>query len=201
MSDKEITEEEAILDDINNNVNTNDDDNDYYYEMFNVNLQINPNETIMLTTKVNGRTSVTELKEIIMNERDILNINDFDLKCNLTNTIMEPNKELKDYDVIDGRHIIYLIFKVQKSNLYKSEEAIINAFDTETTTTNPFGRLDILDPLDKHKCYVDIPSPDARIFDIKMAIYNQININVERQELSYCNKVLHNHEYVYIYLY
>ena len=57
-----------------------------------------------------------------MEERDIDNISNIELKFN--NNLMENTKKLSDYNIIDNKHLIYLIFNVQKSSKFSSKDNI-----------------------------------------------------------------------------
>ena len=81
---------------------------------FRVNIQINRTEIITLDTLCTTHTTILQLKEYIMNERDNINsLDNIDLKY--SDELMLDNKTLMDYDILDGRHLIRLTFKVQKS--------------------------------------------------------------------------------------
>ena len=81
--------------------------------LFKVNIQINANDIITLNELCSEKTNILDLKEILLKERNLNDLSSIVLKYN--DITMENDKILKDYNIIDSRHIIKLIFSVKPS--------------------------------------------------------------------------------------
>ena len=175
------------------NENESDNDNLDDDQTFSVKLQVNSGNIVVLKTLVCETMSVDELKNIIMKEQDISDVNGFSIKCNLTNSIMESGKLLRDYGVIDDNHLIYL--EMKETQLESKDN------NNSTGTRVDLGELIIMDDQDNHVCSIHIPSMDATMLDIKKLIYKETNTPVNIQVLTYNDLVVFDDEYVDLYLY
>ena len=102
--------------------------------LFLINIQINQREIITLDTKCSRNTNIYELKRIIINERNLKNMDNIRLKYN--GIFMENNKTLNDYKIYDSKHIIKLYFNVTEcktiSMPIKQYSNFISNFSTST---------------------------------------------------------------------
>ena len=101
-------------------------------EKFPMNIQINAKDIITLNKLCTKNTSIIELKSIILNERNLNDLTVIVLKYN--NIIMENEKSLQDYNIMDSKHIIKLSFNVTESK--EAGESEQNAFITHNSETN-----------------------------------------------------------------
>ena len=83
------------------------------HSLFQINIQRNANTVITLKQECSDNTKILDLKTIILKERNLKDLSSIVLKYN--GTTMENDKTLSDYNIIDSKHIIKLIFTVKQS--------------------------------------------------------------------------------------
>lgn len=82
-------------------------------DSFQVNIHAGINDTFTLKDECKMGTTILEVKQKIMKQKKLKDINNIQLKYN--DEIMENTKTLGDYDITDNRHLILMSVMVQKS--------------------------------------------------------------------------------------
>ena len=121
---------------------------------FPVNIRINVNDIITLKQLCTSQTKIVTIKQIIINEQELNNINDIKLKYN--NIFMDDNKMLSDYNIYDSKHIITLYFNVTGSNVRNKNTKKYSFFSDTNDGNNGFQNdnynsslwsMSVVDPL------------------------------------------------------
>lgn len=99
-------------------------------ELFQVNIHSGMNETFTLHELCSTNTTIIELKQLIMKQKSLSDINIFQLKYN--NELMDNTKTLSDYNITDNRHLIQMLFIVQESSKAHEAPVPITIINNET---------------------------------------------------------------------
>ena len=81
--------------------------------LFKINIQIKANYIVTLNQECSDNTKILDLKTIILTERNYNDLSSIVLKYK--GITMENDKTLRDYNIIDSKHIIKLSFNVKES--------------------------------------------------------------------------------------
>ena len=118
-------------------------------KLFKINIQISSTKNIILQTECNKNTTILELKKIIMKELNKDNIDNIELQYNGNN--MDNNSILSDYNIIDSKHLIKLLYTVQKSD---ASTWNVKRFESNNIETNGQTKTVNINPLTNYQRHI-----------------------------------------------